>query len=123
MEPNISFDNLLNPTDLGDELSDAVINLNEFLFNPNFSINTDMEESEHHDNAETRTHNVEISSALASADLSDNDTYSYVGVSNSAQTPTAGPPDESTSSFCEIQPTYSCANKVTYQTLNTMVRI
>ena len=123
MEPNISFDNLLNPTDLGDELSDAVINLNEFLFNLNFPINTDMEESEHHDNAETRTHNVEISSALASADLSDNDTYSYVGVSNSAQTPTAEPLHESTSTFCEIQPTYSSANTMTYKTLNTMVRV
>ena len=123
MDTNISFDSLINPSDMGDELSDVVIDLNEFLFNSHFPINTDMAESEHHNNTETRTHNVELSSTFGSTDLSDSNTYSHVGLSNSAETPTAGPLHESTSSFCEIQPTYSCANTVTYQTLNTMVRI
>ena len=123
MEFNTFFDDPLNHIHMGDELSDAANNLNEFLFNSHSPIITDTAELEHHIIEEIPTNIVELSSALASTDLSDDGNNLHAVPSNFAQTLSSGPLHESTSSFCGIQPTYPDSNTLTYQPSDIMVRI
>ena len=123
MERDTTFDELYNPIDMPDVLSHEGNNFDEFLFNYEAPENVDMPESQHHNNAEITTHIVDLSSAFASADLSGDGTYSHDALSNSEESVTTGVLHDSTSSLCEIQTIYCNTNTLTYQTLNTMVRI
>ena len=123
MEHSTSFDDLFHMVEMGDQLKHVENDLSEFLYGSHDRINTDMEVPEHHNNVDISKDNIELHSMLESKYSSDACTSPHDTVSGSLQTSIEKMVYDSSWTFCEIQSNYDSSNELTYQMMNTVVRI
>ena len=82
MEYNTSVDEPHNPVDMVDELRDVVADIEEFMFDSQSQLNTDMITSPYHKDADTSTNKIELNNSLPSRD--------YAGTNPSDQMESTG---------------------------------
>ena len=123
MANNISFGDLLNTDNVGDELNNTTIDLHEFLFGSPSPINTDVSSLHHPNNAELHDASNNVNSTLELNEHSASSTSSQDALSNTPQTAVEGMVYDLASSVCKIQSTFVGPDGLTYQIMDNVVRI